>query len=192
MQKTPNQTKLLWFGSTWSKHKLLYRFSSSTKAANSCRSCGSFLVEVNKSRILTAAVASVELRMSLWLESFSLTFLRNSGLSKIPKPKLVSVLAYKTQERLNGCGMVSPAAARVTFVSQSWDKGACCRRCCPGDGRSMTALQAQPAAPALPWQSCGGWSWEKNLTLEWMLPPEGLSLRGYFLQGREHINILRF
>lgn len=49
---------------------------------------------------------------------------KNNGLLKISKANLMSVLAYKIQERFYDCEMVSPAAtAGVTFSTQSWGKG---------------------------------------------------------------------
>lgn len=74
------------------------------------------------------------------------------------------VLAYKTQERLNGCEMVSLAAVRVTFVWQSWDKGCLLQEMLPSE--MDEALQAQPAAPVLLWQSCGWMVTREKLTLE--------------------------
>lgn len=101
----------------------------------------------------------------------------------------MSVLAYKSQERLSGCEMESPAAVRVTFVWQSWDKG-CLLQEMGGTKHDGLASKTAFSSPAVAQLWVDGHERKTNTGMN--TPTRRLVSQRLFFQGRERIVILKF
>lgn len=106
-----------------------------TKAASTCKSWGSVLVEVNKNGVLTATVGSVMLDLAYLVFQSQETM----NFWKYQKQTLHLFLPTRYRRGLTTARWYCLwQQLGVRFPAQSWGKGSFCRKCChPGHRRNL-------------------------------------------------------